>query len=458
MKPAERQTVIRDPVHGDTYLTREELSILDTPEVQRMRGVRQLGTAYLVFPGATHSRFEHMIGTCHMASRMIEAIERNRVHSPTDCQGVSPEEERLIRIAALVHDVTHIPFGHNIEDQTGLFQRHDTPDRMEQGLRQGVLGEKLSGIGVLDDVLGILGAGPAKERVPRYWNQIISDTICADILDYLKRDAYYTGLELSYDPRLIQSFRVDRESGNLYIDVSKRGLVREDVLSEIVRMLEARYYFSERVYYHHAKIAAGALVAKAVELALFHGGATEADFLGRTDDGLISFLESLEYGDEEAGRRARRLMERFRSRQLLKRCGVYPLYANRSVQAGLLERFFAPGRHLERLDMEQHLEQEAARALGHEVDVMLYCPARSMQLKEARIHVRFPGQGAIRPLSDFRAQIPRMSDIEESYENLWKFYVLTSESHPRAIRIVAELLNQTLEGAVNVYRVGSTPE
>jgi HD superfamily phosphohydrolase len=452
--PRTTYSVIRDPVHGDVYLTKEELAILDTPEMQRLRGVRQLGTAYLVFPGATHTRFEHSIGTCHMAGRMIEAIERSRAQAPADCLGVSDEEARLVRIAALLHDVTHIPFGHNIEDQTGLFERHDTPARIEAALSRGLLGERLAALGVLDDVLGILDAGPKRGGVPRCWKQIISDTICADIFDYLKRDAYYTGLQLSYDPRLINYFKIERKSGNLYIEVQKRGFVREDVLSEIVRMLEARYYFSERVYYHHAKIAAGALVAKTVEMAIASGAAREADFHDKTDESLIAFLEGLDYGRDEANRRARGMLARFRSRRLLKRCGVYPLYANRDVQASLLERFFAPGRHNDRRAIERRIETAAAAQLGREVDVMLYCPARHMQLKEARTFVSFPNEG-VRPLAEFADRVPRLRDLEESYRNLWKFYALSSEDTPEGIRVLQGILDREIEGATNVYRAGS---
>ncbi len=452
--PSRDYSVIREPVHGDVYLTAEELSILDTPQMQRMRGVRQLGTAYLVFPGATHSRFEHMIGSCHMASRMIEAINRNRGDEPERLLGVSEGEERLIRIAALIHDVTHVPFGHNIEDQTGLLERHDVPRRVEAMLTKGELGERLSELGVLEPVMGILDAGPATERVPIGWKQIISDTICSDILDYLKRDAYYTGLHLSYDPRVIQWFHVDRASGNLFLDVEKRGLIREDVLSEIVRMLEARYHFSERVYYHHAKIAAGALIAKTVEAALTSGAAAPKDFYDTTDETLIGLLERLDYGSEALNRRVGRRLARYRSRRLLKRCGVYPLYANKDAQASLVERFFAPGRHQHRADVEARIEAAAAAHLGREVDVMIYCPAREMQLKEARIHVRFPGEAGVRPLSDFSDRIPRLGDLEDSYRNLWKFYVFSSESEPEGIRVLQEILDRELEGAVNVYRVG----
>ena len=74
MARPKRFSVLRDPVHGDVYLTHEELRVLDTPEVQRLRGIKQLGTAYLVYPGAVHTRFDHSIGTVHVAQKMIEAI------------------------------------------------------------------------------------------------------------------------------------------------------------------------------------------------------------------------------------------------------------------------------------------------------------------------------------------------------------------------------------------------
>ncbi len=446
-----KSSVIRDPVHGDIRLTGEELSLIDTPEFQRTRGVRQLGTAYLVFPGAHHTRFEHMIGSCHMASRMIEAIERNRAFDPANYVGINRDEERIIRFAALLHDVTHIPFGHNIEDQTGLFERHDTPRRIELGLTIGELGKRLSELRVRDEVLGILEAGPLADKVPVSWKQIISDTICSDIFDYLKRDAYYTGLQLAYDPRLIESFRVDRASGNLFIDVSKRGLVREDVLSEIVRMLEARYYFSERVYYHHAKIAAGALIAKAVEYSIVSGAAKEEDFYDKTDDSLVAFLEACEYDGGELKARARRLLARFRARKLMKRAGVYPLYVNATVQQELLDRFFAKGCHTTRLEAERRIEREASATLDRDVDILIYCPARRMQLKEARIHVRFPGESSVRPLSDFSDRVPRLKDLEASYRNLWKFYVLTSEHDANAIHRIQSILSRELKGATNVY-------
>src|SRR5215216_6722061 len=100
--------LIRDAVHGDIELGSLEVELIDTPEFQRLRGIKQLGTAYLVFPSAVHTRFEHSLGTSWMAHRLVESIRRTR--------SVSLDDELLIRVAALLHDIMHIPFGHTLED------------------------------------------------------------------------------------------------------------------------------------------------------------------------------------------------------------------------------------------------------------------------------------------------------------------------------------------------------
>ena len=109
--------VVRDAVHGDIELDDLEIELIDTPEFQRLRGIKQLGTAYLVFPSATHTRFEHSIGTAWMARRLIDAVRRTRM--------LSRDEEIRIRCAALLHDVTHIPFGHTLEDERRVLPRRD---------------------------------------------------------------------------------------------------------------------------------------------------------------------------------------------------------------------------------------------------------------------------------------------------------------------------------------------
>jgi HD superfamily phosphohydrolase len=418
-------SILRDPVHGDIEMTKDELRLVDTAEFQRLRGIKQLGSASLVYPGAVHTRFEHSIGTLHVCEQLLQACNKNAARDPAGCHRVGDDERRVLRIAALLHDVTHIPYGHNIEDQTGLLPRHDRPERFAAMLGDTELGAELDRQGHRATVLSILtGEGPA---VPPFWRQVVSDTIDADLLDYLRRDAHFTGLELRYDRRVVDYFRVDRHSQQLFVDCEKNGMLREDIVSELLRVLECRYHFSERVYYHHAKIAAGALLSRMVEMALRAKALTAADLQQLTDEALVWRLGQLDLGDAPATERLRRFVARYRRRALSKRVLVLPYYQNQGVQEELLRTYFTPGQPEARCRWEAEREAEAKAAFGQAIDVMLYCPKRRMQLKEAKTLVRFPGSGArTLPLDAFVDDIPRLRDLADSYPRMWKLYVFTS--------------------------------
>ena len=457
MAARKRFSVMRDPVHGDVYLTHEELRVLDTPEMQRMRGIKQLGPAYLVFPGALHTRFDHSIGTVHVAQRMIDAINLSFQLDPARGIAIGDEEARVIRMAGLLHDVTHIPFGHNIEDQDALFERHDSAYRYERMFaRETPLGRVLEDLGLREEVFSVLTkpGTPGRRDVPPYWSQVLSGTIAADILDYLARDAYFTGLRLQVDERVHSYFKIDRATGNLYIDLAKHDLLREDILSEIVRMLEARYFFSERVYYHHAKVAAGALVARAIDLLVREGALAEGDLYGTTDSSILDVLgRASEKVSASTRETVRDLVDRFRERRLFKRACVFPAYENEEVQADLVERFFAAGGGEARALVEGRIEETVRFATGQDVKVIVYCPAREMQLKEARIHVRWPGKEGVHPLSDFADRVPRLGDLERSYRDLWKFYVLCDSPDRDVLLKVQEVAAAEFPGARNVYSI-----
>jgi HD superfamily phosphohydrolase len=455
MSRSKRFSVLRDPVHGDVYLTHEEIAVLDTPEMQRLRGVKQLGTAYVAYPGAMHTRFDHSIGTLHLTKQLIEAINLNFELDPRSSLGISDSEARVIRMAALLHDVTHIPFGHNIEDQTGLFHRHDSAYRFEKRLApETELGGLLEDMGLRRDVLNTLLGGAGDETVPPYWCQVLSDTICSDILDYLQRDAYFTGLRLGVDVRIANYFKIDRATSNLYLDLAKRDLLREDILSELVRMLEARYYFSERVYYHHAKVSAGALVARAVELAVDADLVREEEFYDLTDAALLDLLERrAERADAECAGRIRRLVESFRRRRLFKRACVYPRYANAAAQDELVARFFDGEHRDERAAVEERITDLVRFATGRRIEIVLYCPAARMQLKEVETHVRWPGEKGVLPLSAYADRVPRLADLERSYRDLWKFYVFADTDDAALLSKIQEIAIAELSPANNVYRI-----
>src|SRR5213080_3737745 len=251
-----KSKLIRDAVHGDIEMGALEVELMDTPEFQRLRGIKQLGTAYLVFPSAVHTRFEHSLGTSWMAYRILQAVRR--------AEAISQDEERLIRVSALLHDVTHIPFGHTLEDERRVLPRHDKDEeRVDYFLRMSAVARILKREGLQEPVIGILKGDET------YRSDIVGGAISADLLDYLRRDTYFCGLSQYYDPRIFESFVV--ENGRLVMNLEKHGMLRRDALSELVNLLRIRYSLSERVYFHHTKIASGAMISKAVELALREG-------------------------------------------------------------------------------------------------------------------------------------------------------------------------------------------
>src|SRR5262245_57596893 len=173
--------LIRDAVHGDIEMDALEVELIDTPEFQRLRGIKQLGTAYLVFPSAVHTRFEHSLGTAWMAQRILAAVRRS--------DSVSLEDETLIRVTSLLHDITHIPFGHTLEDERRVLPRHDKDqDRVEYFFRNSPIGRILEREGLRERVMSAFTGADSLA------GDIAAGAISADLLDYLRRDTYFCGL------------------------------------------------------------------------------------------------------------------------------------------------------------------------------------------------------------------------------------------------------------------------
>ncbi len=102
---------LRDPIWNNIRVDERALRLVDTAVFQRLRYVRQLGWAYLVYPGATHARFEHALGTYHLAGITLQRLERDGL-----LEGLPPEESEIVRTALLLHDVGHYPFSHALEE------------------------------------------------------------------------------------------------------------------------------------------------------------------------------------------------------------------------------------------------------------------------------------------------------------------------------------------------------
>ena len=403
------RTVLRDPVHGDIFLDSEDLLILDTAEVQRLRGIKQLGTAYLVYPGATHTRFSHSAGTLHMAYRMVDALRANGAE-------IDEDDERIIRAAALTHDVTHVPFGHTFEDERKALPRHDHDEKRIKALvKGGELGDVLSEQGIIEDVLGaIAGKG--------FFGDILTGTICADLLDYVRRDLYFTGINGNYDDRIFRYFT--EHDGRLVLNMEKGGELRRDALSTVIDILRLRYVLTERVYYHHAKASSGAMISKAVEMAMRGRKALKAeDMYWMSDADLISYLHSRE--------ETRRLAEGVRYRRLYKR--AYIVSGERHREKFVPYHQSPPSDPGAAAKNRESAEWVIASSLGLEMDdIIIYAPSMNMQMKEAEMPVRIPGEKEPVPLSSVPG-LPEIEGLMENYRRLWRFYVFAS---PEAIKKV----------------------
>ena len=391
-----KRKLIRDAVHGDIEVSALEVELMDTPEFQRLRGIKQLGTAYLVFPSAVHTRFEHSLGTSWMAHRVLESVRRS--------QTVSADDERLIRVSALLHDITHIPFGHTLEDERRVLPRHDKDEeRVDYFLRGSNVGRILKREGLQDAVIATLKGDDT------YHSDIVGGAISADLLDYLRRDTYFCGLSQYYDPRVFESFTLD--SGRLVMNLEKNGMLRLDALSELVNLLRIRYTLSERVYYHHTKVSSGAMISKAVELAL-REGLTVGELRVLKDETLIWTLRELYTRNATVAH----LLNRLDSRQLYRACHVLTTEIGEKRRHEIVSRFHHD------LEAREAAETTIARRAGIQPhEIIIYCPSFGMSLSEAEVPVRLD-KGEVRPLSAANNEEIRI--LKEKHKELWKFYVL----------------------------------
>jgi HD superfamily phosphohydrolase len=401
--------LIRDPVHGDIFLGAAESRVLDFPDVQRLRGIKQLGTASLVYPGCVHTRFDHSLGANACAKRLVAGLRD--VGTP-----IGAELEQLIGVAALLHDVTHVPFGHTLEDERCLFPRHDKGARLT-ALLNGAVGDGLAALGLKEAVAPIL-TGADSAHVPAWARQIVTSTIDADLLDYLRRDSYFAGLAQDYDDRIFRSFVVD--NGQLAINMTKHGMERPDARSETVQLLRMRYFLTERVYYHHTKVAAGAMVSKAVELAQGYGGLAEDELLRLTDAQLFARLRRTPSAATPDPHIVS-LVDRLERRALLKRGYVVSaLTVPEAERRDLVARFHesTPNRHAAESDIAEQLGCAPA-------EVIVYCPALTV-MKEAAALVRTPS-GLVRLNAPERLPNTEITAIEARYAALWRLYVFVPD-------------------------------
>jgi HD superfamily phosphohydrolase len=247
---------LRDPLHGFVRADRLEAALINSRPLQRLRFIHQLGLSYLVFPGAEHSRFSHVLGAMHLAGRVYDALaaKGNGLLDPApDSRG-----RRLVRVAALLHDLGHAPFSHSAED---LFEQgldHEEMTRRLFSLPEVEAIFTAEGNGLTPSDVARLLSGKAQTPAERLSAQIVSGELDADKMDYLLRDSLYCGVRYgSYDLDRVLDTVVpleDPETGVWGIGVEEGGVHAVEAL------VLARYYMFTQVYFN--------VTGKALELHL----------------------------------------------------------------------------------------------------------------------------------------------------------------------------------------------
>lgn len=266
---------IRDPIHGSIYYSDAEVALLETPEYQRLRAIKQLGFSEFSFPGATHNRFLHSIGVSHVATQIFDQIFRAY---PFTKSSVKAKYRQIVRLAALLHDVGHGPLSHTTEqvmpkvldlkidlytkqnfDQTRKANHEDyTTKFIFDSSIKDVISNFFQDINPIyivalidrsikvDDDFFIDGGIDFRPVL----SQIVSSELDADRMDYLERDSYFCGINYGKIDRdwLIQNLTFHVQQGKAYYALNRRALYAFD------DFLISRHHMHLMVYFHHKSI------------------------------------------------------------------------------------------------------------------------------------------------------------------------------------------------------------
>ncbi|MCC7002232.1 MAG: HD domain-containing protein [Gemmatimonadaceae bacterium] len=288
---------IRDPLWNNIRVEGPYLALLDSPAFQRLRYVRQLGLAHLVYPGATHSRFEHALGAYHLARLTLRVLD-----DAGQLAEVNETARELVVAAALLHDIGHYPFSHALEE-IGVPHHEEVAGPL---IADGPVGEILRDAFGADAPARVLALIRGTSDSPL--QGLISGSIDLDKTDYLKRDALMCGVaygEIDVD-RLRHALILlrDPSTGRLGVGLREKGL------SALESLLFAKYQMYRNVYWQHAVRSATAMYKRLVEDAL-QSGALQVDALASyTDEGILHALERRDPPPLVAAIRERRLYKR----------------------------------------------------------------------------------------------------------------------------------------------------
>ena len=322
---AKREHEFRDPVHGFIRLSADERKLIDSVPFQRLRHIHQLAMSYMVYPGATHRRFEHSLGCMELATRIFDTITNpeNLRALPQELQdrlmdtaesGKKQYRRRVLRLAALCHDLGHLPFSHAAEEllpegmnhevmtkrlimETNLLEKQEKPCPSPADVAKIAVGKKHAAeLGEFDE-----------------WDDILCEIITGDVfgadrMDYLLRDSYHAGVTYGHFDllRLIDTLRllpgVPEDSTEEYSQHPTLGIERGG-LQVAESLLVARYLMFTQVYLHHVRRIYDIHLKAFLQQRLPEGRyPTDPDaFLGITDNEVLTWIREAARENSTAG-------------------------------------------------------------------------------------------------------------------------------------------------------------
>lgn len=319
---------LRDPIHGLIRLTDQEMRIVNTQAFQRLRRIRQLAMADLVYPGALHTRFEHSIGTLHVAEKILS-------HSDI-IEHTSSSDRRIVRLASLLHDIGHGPFSHVSEY---LLERHYDPKKVSASSAREKIHEKITidTISKWHEFDDLLTTDEKNEIVSiiegsknrDFKRDIVSSSLDADKMDYLLRDAHFAGVNYGlFDlDKIVDACRRYQSGPETYL------VIDEDGLFAVEQLVVAKYHMTQQVYSHRVRLVTDSMIVRGLELAIEDRVPHIRDLYRY--DGSIGFLRRYFSWDDSTiisslintrrSDKARYFFQRLHERRLLKELSVFTL-------------------------------------------------------------------------------------------------------------------------------------
>ena len=307
---------VQDPIHGLISLSQKELDLINTRAFQRLRRIRQLAMAFLVYPRALHTRFDHSIGVMHIAGRICDRLK------------ITDEECEQVRLAALLHDVGHGPFSHVSEHLLDKYVPK-AGDSIRGKITVDIIKNDSEIREILSDEERQFVVEMIEGKTTRdFRRDIVSSDLDADKMDYLLRDSHFAEIKYgTYDlEKIIESCRIHCEEDEPYLAISDEGIYA------LEQLLLAKHHMTQQVYSHRVRSISDAMIVRGVELAIQEGNQEIKQLYQYTETS--EFIENyMRYHDERLidllkrcdQEKARNIFDRLYSRKLFKMIGELPL-------------------------------------------------------------------------------------------------------------------------------------